>query len=291
MDWADDLMSDEERAALVDTACTFEPTDVGASRDALFMRMAAGAPLETLVSGAGKHVLSSLEAGAFRNSAQLYATCEFLSAVRGNEHLDLRQDAPLFFAGLPAEFLLSLKPAQVEHPDWLTHIAALALVGLDPNLEGSQYLQGWAIEDRQIARDGPGVAYELLWADPYLPGIGYQNLDPWAYDSDGRLFARTDWNANACWIAVSVNGIEQENCPPQWQKTTATFGHLLLVPFTGRCVEAPQRRPGESVILWGLRPHQTGSYVDAKQHESFQADAAGMWRLPGNVSGKICVAR
>ena len=36
-----------------------------------------------------------------------------------------------------------------------------------------------------MIREGPGVAYEFFWADPYLPGVGYQNLDPWVYDRPG----------------------------------------------------------------------------------------------------------
>ncbi len=75
------------------------------------------------------------------------------------------------------------------------HVAALALVAIDPNLPASQFLQSWALEDTQTLREGPGVAYELLWADPYLPGVGYQNMEPWVYDDHGRLFARANWEA------------------------------------------------------------------------------------------------
>ena len=31
------------------------------------------------------------------------------------------------------------------------------------------------MEDPKMATDGPGVAYEFLWANPYLPGLGYHN--------------------------------------------------------------------------------------------------------------------
>ena len=130
----------------------------------------------------------------------LYEMCEFLLAARSSTRNDLRNDEPQFFSHLPKEYLLSLKPEQVEHPDWMAHIAALALVSIDPNLENSQFLQGWAMEESQMLRDGPGVAYEFLWADPYLPGIAYQNMDPWTYDAAGSLFARANWDAKSCWM-------------------------------------------------------------------------------------------
>ncbi len=145
-------------------------------------------------------------------------------AMRSLNRTDLRESDPHFFSLLPKEFLLSLQPDQVEHPDWMAHIAALALVTLDPNLENSQFLQGWAMEDSQMLRDGPGVAYEFLWADPYLPGVAYQNMDPWIYDPAGRLFARTDWEHDACWISVSPKWHNEQNCG----KSVTQFGTLTL---------------------------------------------------------------
>lgn len=263
VDWAGDLMNEGERRKLTGSC-----------------------PLADQRSA-----LSSLQNGGFRDARVLYAACEYLMTVRAAQHTDLRQNAPQFFSQLPVEFLLSLKPAQIEHPDWMTHIAALALVALDPNLEGSQYLQGWAIEDRQMIREGPGVAYEFLWADPYLPGVGYQNLDPWSYSASGRLFARTNWNADACWIAISAHGIEEENCPAGWREKPARFGGMALIPMTSRCLELPHVDANETVLLWRLKPNESVSYRDGKQQRSIQADAAGLIRLSAGSEGKVCVAR
>jgi hypothetical protein len=187
---------------------------------------------------------------------------------------------------LPTEFLLGLPPDQVEHPDWQTHIAALAMIGLDPNLAGSQYLQGWALEGGQTVREGPGVAYELLWADPYLPGVSYQNLDPWAYDLNGRLFARTDWSEHACWIGITTAGARSLNCSPDWQHTTQTFGHLKLIPMSQACMQVPARKNNDSVIIWQTQPQQL--FVSARKESAGRADGAGMWRVSANVEGKIC---
>jgi len=261
------------------------------ARNSLFLILAFGGNtnFETFWR---QSVLPNLEANVLSDPKQLYAACEFLMAYRAAERADLREDAAHFFSNLPTEFLLSLKPDKAEHPDWMTHIAALALVAMDPNLQGSQFLQGWAMEDRQMIREGPGVAYELLWADPYLPGVGYQNLDPWVYDPDaGRLFARTDWTPEACWISISKASVENEHCPANWQNATAKFGHLMLIPMTGECAQLPQRNGNEFTILWKLPATQLITFSSAQEHHTAQADPAGMIQLGANVRGKACLPR
>ncbi len=289
VDWCGTLLSDDERAKL--TPVEHQGTSISNQlRDELFTTVARGENADSYTAQ-GNLVLKRLQEGGFTNASELYAAVEYLDIVRTTLHTDLRQNAPQFFFGLPTEFLLSLKPEQVEHPDWMTHAAALALVGLDPNLAGSQYLQGWAIENRQMLREGPGVAYEFLWGDPYLPGVGYQNLDPWVYDSNGRLFARSNWDPDSCWISISTSGVAEENCPAGWRAASSVFGHMTLTPMTQPCTVAPHRPTNEVVILWKLRPHQSLSFTENKKQVPAEADAAGMWRLPGNVEGKVCVGR
>ncbi len=292
LDWCVSLITPDEIAKLR-LACPAEmpaPRPSAPSvRDSLFIAIAQGEDANTTTPSNWKQLLSDLQKGTFTDAKTLYADCEYLAAVRSEQHLDLREDDPRFFSGLPVELLLSLRPETIRRPDWMTHVAALALVALDPNLEGSQFVQSWALEDAQLLRDGPGVAYEFLWADPYLPGVGYQNLDPWLYDSNGRLFARTTWDPDACWIAVSSRGVEQENCPDGWQPIANHFGHLTLVPAVERCTEVAHRKNNnETVILWRMRPHQTITYVAGKQKSTIAADQAGMWRLPENVEGRVC---
>lgn len=264
--WCGELMSDAERQKLEATGCAVASID-------------------------DKELVRSLQEGGFRNARTLYAACERLIALRSSEQDDPRETAARFFSNLPIEFLLSLRPEQVEHPDWMTHIAALALVAVDPNLTAAQYVQGWAMEDRQMIREGPGVAYEFLWADPYLPGIGYQNLDPWVHDANGRLFARTNWEPQACWVAITTRGVEEENCPPGWRDRPLAFGRMTLTPMTSRCAELPRLKSNEAAILWRLKPDESVSYREAKQQNSAHADAAGMLWLSAEVEGRVCAAR
>ena len=292
LDWVGDLISQDDRQKLAAHTCLESGMQsrpfIQSSRDALFQQIARGEnPSE---EGDWKGIVTVLQRGQFRDPEALYAACELLIAVRTAEHVDLRENAAGFFSILPAEFLLALKPEDVQHPNWMAHVAALALVGLDPNMAGSQYLQGWVMEDQQMLREGPGVAYELLWADPYLPGIGYQNLDPWIYDPIGRLFARNNWGPNSCWIGVSTKGVEEEHCPPGWRSGVASFGHMTLIPMTQECVQVPDRRNDQTAVIWQMQPHQRIHFSADRQQVLAQADAAGIWRLPVNAEGKICLA-
>lgn len=290
LDWCADLLSEAQRQQLANTACnTGPPLNLASEiRNKFFLSVAKG---EDFRPDRSKDLLASLQAGNFEDAEALYAACEYLSAVRTTDHLDLREDARQFFSTLPIEMLLSLKPAAVERPNWKTHIAALALVSLDPNLEGSQYLQAWAMQPSETLREGPGVAYEFLWADPYLPGVAYENLDPWVYDSTGRLFARADWTPDACWVAISTRGVAEENCRPGWRRQPATFGRMILIPMTGPCMDLPRLDPKQTAILWQLPPHQTMLYGPGKQQSSVQADAAGLLRLTSDMQGKVCRSR
>jgi hypothetical protein len=296
LDWCGPLLSDEQRKTLTGRAGAF--SIIGPmkrftmARDVLFASIAAGKPISAYTEEQTKPFIEELQRGAFTDSDQLYAACEFLIAYRSAERVDLREDARHFFSDLPTEFLLSLRPGNVEHPDWMAHVAALALVAVDPNLRGSQFLQGWAMEDRHMVREGPGVAYELLWADPYLPGVGYQNLDPWAYDPDsGRLFARADWSPQACWVAVSRTGVEEEHCPANWQRTVTKFGHLSLIPMNGQCAELAPRMGNDVAILWKLSPNRLVTFIAEKDQHTAQADPSGMLQLGANVTGKVCLPR
>jgi hypothetical protein len=288
LDWCAVLISDDEHKQLTTPDCAAAAVHGVAHleplRDALFMRIIRGEDIDHLVTG------KELEQSGLTDPRQLYAACEYIQAVRQTQHVDLRQDDAAFFQILPAEFLLSMRPAELAHPPWQASAAALALVSVDPNLEGSQFLQGWAIEDRQMIREGPGVAYELLWGDPYLPGVSYQNLDPWSYDPGGRLIARTNWSIDACWINISVRGVEEANCPAGWRERAQTFGRMTLIPMAEPCAEVPHVQGREAAVIWRLPPHQTISYLYRDKQVSSQADAAGLWLLPGYIEGKVCTS-
>ncbi len=236
--------------------------------------------------------LIALRATPLDDARELYAAAEYLMAAKALHIADPREAASQFFNSLPVQFLLSLKPQQVDRPDWQTHVAALALVALDPNSDSAQFLQGWAIEDRQMLHEGPGVAYELLWADPYLPGVGYQNLDSWWFDPDNaRLLARSDWTVNACSIQVTAAGVKDKGCPSGWQERVTTFGRLRLIPLPEGCTQLTPRPSNISAMLWKLPPNSHIRYSDDRKAQTTTVNKAGLWLVPTNVSGKVCSVR
>ncbi len=290
-DWAADLISPEQQRALEppSTAGNTPPERAAALRDRLFSAITDRTLDHTPLDSYNKQLLEQLTKGGATDPDTLYAAVEYLMAVRSSRREDLRETEPQFFSRLPREFLLSMRPAQVEHPTWTAHIAALALVTLDPNLENSQFLQGWALEDRQMLRDGPGVAYEFLWADPYLPGIAYQNMDPWSYDPAGRLFARRSWEVDSCWIRVTKQGRDEENCGPSLATQPLQIGTLTLIPLTSSCANIPNRTNRDAAIVWNLKPEAQLPYESGGQRNHGQADAAGMWLVPADTAGRVCV--
>lgn len=290
-DWAADLMSDTDRSTWdVAANCSAAPSEpISQLRDDLFIEVVRTGHVSESPSG---DVVKQLKGNEmYRNPVALYAACEYLMVTRSSGRVDLREQAPEFFSDLPEEFLLALKPREVTHPDWATHVAALALVALDPNLQGSQYLQAWALEDAQMVREGPGVAYELLWGDPYLPGVGYQNLDPWVYDGNGHLFARSSWNTDACWISISAQGTSDENCPHGWQASAQSFGRMILIPMTGHCAQVPHHDATVRIMFWHLEPNEEILYGAGREAAIMHADTAGLLHPNTDIQGKICRPR
>ena len=154
--------------------------------------------------------------------ADLYPLLEIIHAIRDNLGIDLRDDAPRYFASLPLWYLASFYPAPYEAaanefrvPSWagtgepdlrgaaLARAAGMAMVASDPNANETQYAQGFLMQDRFIMRDTFGTPYEFLWANPYQPGLAYSLLPLVFYDAQrGALFARSSWDENARWFGI-----------------------------------------------------------------------------------------
>jgi hypothetical protein len=287
LDWARAAMSVEQIRELSQNHA--QPgNDASDLRDALFMAIEQDTLGQMPLAKSNQQILQVLHKGSMSQPRDLYAAIEYVMALRAAKRVDLRETDPVFFRELPKAFLLSLPPDKVEHPDWMAHAAAIAMVSLDPNLESSQFLQGWSMEDRQMIREGEGVAYELLWADPYLPGIAYQNMDPWTYDPSGSLFARANWNPDSCWVAVTSKGLDKRNCSAS-ELQNPKFGSLNLMELPAKCVDVPGRKSNEVSILWKLRPGADVFYERDGKRLAAAADPAGLWLIPNDVDGKACL--
>jgi len=234
-DWCQDILDPAESKALIARIekSLAQPSaygSVAAVRDRVFGAIALAdhvpdAPsreLEAVVrQWWKKQVLPALESGKEVIARDSYlALFEILHAFRDNLNVDLRESAPRYFKGLPAFHLVSHYPASypapeseyripmtkgAREPDLLEAVrsraAGFAMVAYDVNAGESQVLQGWLMHDNFMMRGTWGAPYELLWANPYLPGLSYF-LAPMVYydETFGRLFARSSWDDDAVWF-------------------------------------------------------------------------------------------
>jgi len=169
-----------------------------------------------------KQTVPRLRAGdePFTKRASLMALLEIMHALRDNLRVDLREDAPQWFAELPMRLMLAYYPApwpaaenEYRIPAYLgagdpdldesvfSRVTEMALVAADPNAQPTQFLQGWLMQDRFLLRGALGAPYEFLWANPYLPGLSYSYM-PDLYHAPGRLFVRSSWDESAVWFGL-----------------------------------------------------------------------------------------
>ena len=147
----------------------------------------------------------------------LYALLEILHAFRDHFRIDLRTADREFFTDLPLYSLLHYYPAThrtatgeyhvpigtaFANPDLraaaLARAADLSLATYDPNQLECQFLQGWLMQDQLQMRDAFGAPYELLWANPYQPGLSYRSAPLSLHQPRfGALYIRSSWNADA----------------------------------------------------------------------------------------------
>ncbi|HET8549652.1 MAG TPA: hypothetical protein VFL57_16700, partial [Bryobacteraceae bacterium] len=207
------------------------PADVAAARSRVFAAIALadhGNPglseraLEQIITEWWRGGLSPELVSGRRalSRIDLYALAELIHAVRDNLQIDLRESAGAYFMDLPARLLLSYYPAIWPAPEndyripmldapgdpdlkiaALARAAELALVGYDSSPRNAQFLQGWLIHDRFVLRSPFGAPYELLWANPYLPGLSYYHMPLFFHDQKrGELFLRSSWDEDAVWL-------------------------------------------------------------------------------------------
>jgi len=287
-DWCAPVLTSSERESLSSAAPSgSDPADL--ARNLLFQSVVRGQDPTAEFKSAWDAALKSLkkDPAAWRPE-QLYSLYEAIAAMQTNFHTDLRRENSDLFSQLPAVFLLSLSPEQLQQPAWRTRMAGLIMVNVDPNLQASSFVQGWAMEDPKQQKEGPGVAYEFLWADPYLPGLGYFNMEPWVYLRDsGFLIARINWEPEACSIKQTPGKFESAHCDANVQSRPTNFGKLLLLPISEPCISV-KSDPSRTTILSGLRPGSEVSWKTDGNTRTGIADASGLLRLPFDAVGRVC---
>jgi len=254
------------------------------------------------------------ERNPFPSKADLMAAVEFLHAIRDNLRADLRDGTEKWFDHLPPMLLLSYYPAPWPaaenefripvsaypgEPDLreaaLGRAAELALVAYDTNSQPHQFLQGWLIQDRFLMRGPFGITHELLWANPYLPGLSYSYMPDQAH-MGGVLLVRSGWGEDATWFGymdgkaqLFQNGARMEmkldgtTAPLTLGATRIHFGLAGLRFETGWVKTSPDdERPvkEEYAYVVGLAPNALYDIeVDDEEVFEAQTDSGGILAL------------
>ncbi len=151
------------------------------------------------------------------------AMLELIHAFRDNLNFDLRETFGKWFRDYPLTHILAHYPepfpaAENEYripadpemdkrgPDvtkaTLSRAAELAMVALDSNAPETQLLQGFLMNDRFLMRGALGIPYEMMWANPYQPGLSYYHVPLVVHDAiGGELYVRSSWEDDAEWLA------------------------------------------------------------------------------------------
>ncbi len=260
----------------------------------------------------------------FERKADLMAAVEFLHAVRDNLRADLREGSVKWFENLAPLLVLSYYPApwpsaenEYRIPMYegsggpslkeaaLGRASELALVAFDTNAQAHQFLQGWLIQDRFLMRGPFGITHELLWANPYLPGLSYTYMPDQAH-MGGMLLARSSWDEDATWFGymsgraqVFRNGsrmqmkLDGKVAPLTLGATRIHFGASGLRFETGWLkTTLDDERPSkeEYAYVVGLEPNKLYDIeVDDEELTEARTDSGGILSLTFAVGRKAGV--
>ncbi len=247
---------------------------------------------------------------------QRYAFYEMLHALRDNLKLDLRESAPSYFKELPLAHLTGHYPAPLaasensgpETEFWVpvylrdgnpdpadavrSRAAGLAMVAYDSNALESQFLQGWLMRDRFMMRGVLGAPYEFLWANPYQPGLNYDQVPLVFHASTGEVFARTSWEEDATWIGY-FDGRLQLFQDGRLQTLRAGAVVKPVRVGTATITSAPARESAkfqlgnDTLFVLGLAPRSEYAVeIDDQELEFLDTDSGGTLQVPapGNTS-------
>ena len=337
MDWCAPLIAGDDKsqlAAKLERAAT-DPRPVKTLPDARARIFAAVVladaqpatsekALEAVFDGFWNGFVASLRNGkATVSNADAYALLEILHAVRDNLNFDLRETFPEWFREYPLIHLLAHYPApwpaaenefripadetiEKTGPDvrkaTLSRAAELAMVAYDANGASSQLLQGWAINDRFLMRGAYGILYELLWANPYQPGLSYYHAPLALHDEiGGQLFVRSSWEDDASWIGFfggqlqlfrngGVELVDQATAREPFDIDTAV---VFVARETKKfAVSRPDKPENDTaVFILGLAPGSSWHVeVDGEEMTEEQADPGGVVYLPAVPGGGVRLA-
>lgn len=260
---------------------------------------------------------------------------ELMHAFRDNLNFDLRENFGKWFKDyaqahilahypepfpaseneyrIPADPLIDKRGPDVTKAT-LSRAAEMAMVAFDANAPETQLLQGFLMNDRFLMRGTLGITYELMWANPYQPGLSYYHVPLVAHDAiGGQLFVRSSWEDDAQWLGyfggqlqLFANGEvvrvdpKAVHEPMDVVEATVFFAHdstkfkipLRTVQETaasdtaGKDEEVSGAPPLDDVFVIGLEPlRRYHLEVDGEGMFEDSSDIGGIIYMPGLPSG------
>jgi hypothetical protein len=316
-DWCESVLSDPQksqlRLRLAQTLKAAPSPAFSAARDRTFAAMVLGdAPALNFIVNTWwrKQTAPALVAGNRRiEHADVYPFLEIAHAIRDNLQIDLREDILPVFRDLAVRRVLSYYPASWPAPEneyripyfsaaqikakadpdlklaALTRAAEFALVAFENNAQEMQFLQGWLLLDRFALKGTFGAPYELLWANPYQPGLPFEKLPTSLHDPrTGSLLIRSSWEEDATWLGF-VDGVAQlfrdGQLRPAPLRDPMVIGNAMLL--SGAPTEREFRVAGTAPDLWyliGLKPSASFDVeVDDEEMFDLSSDRGGIAKL------------
>ena len=246
--------------------------------------------------------------------ADASAMIELMHAFRDNINYDLRETFGAWFRDYPLTHILAHYPEpfpaseneyripadpQIDKrgPDvvkaTLSRAAELAMVAYDANAPETQLLQGYLMNDRFLMRGAMGITYELMWANPYQPGLSYYHVPLVVHDAvGGELFVRSSWEDDASWLGffggqlqLFANGeVVQVDPKAQHDPMDVEEATVFFARGATRFV-VPDRKGDDAVddvFIIGLEKKRR-YHVEVDGEEMFEAtsDVGGIVYLPG----------
>jgi hypothetical protein len=262
----------------------------------------------------GSFIPSIREAKARVPNNEACALMELMHVVRDNINFDLRETFPAWFKEYPVIHLMAHYPApwpaseneyripadkeiQKNGPDLgkavLSRAAELAMVAYDSNASETQLLQGFLMNDRFAMRGTHGIPYEMMWANPYQPGLSYYHVPLAQHDEiGGQLFVRSTWEDDASWIGffdgqlqLFAEGSVTQVDPRLAHEPLDIEEATIFFARDAKQFRVPKRATDEAtddVFIVGLEPKRPYHIeVDGEEMVEERADPGGIIYLSG----------
>jgi hypothetical protein len=332
VDWCGPLISKADQTALLAKlrarAAAPPPKTLAAARDAAMAAIVLSESQPDLAEKTLTAIFNSFWLGDFIPSvraarrrvpnAEACALMELLHIVRDNLNFDLRDTFPAWFKDYPIIHLMAHYPApwpaseneyripadreiQKSGPDLskavLSRAAELSMVAFDSNAPETQLLQGFLMNDRFLMRGTYGIPYEMMWANPYQPGLSYYHVPLAQHDEiGGQLYVRSTWEDDASWIGffdgqlqLFSEGMVAEVDPRLAHEPMDIEEATVFFARDTRQFRVPKRSSEDAlddVFIVGLEPG-SAYHVEADNREMTEerSDPGGILYLPGLPSG------